>query len=218
MVFLFSASGCDDADRIQLEVQQREEKERKELLNSTTIDASKAKEEMNNCLSKKKEIIDESAMLYKLKDYEGALNKIKNCHYWIGDDEEIKKINNTSQVRIIEKDLSAISGEENYQERLFFIKKIISIDDSEKAKYSKELKNLEAREAKQVALEKSKIALEKKKEGVRVGMSQDDVLASQWGKPIKINKTTNAYGVSEQWVYRGGYLYFENGILNTIQN
>lgn len=77
MVFLFSASGCDDADRIRLEAQQREEKERKELLNSTTIDASKAKEEMNNYLSKKKDIIDESAMLYKSKDYEGALNKIK---------------------------------------------------------------------------------------------------------------------------------------------
>lgn len=114
--------------------------------------------------------------------------------------------------------MSAISGEDNHQERSFFIKKIIAIYDSAKAKYSKELKNLEARETKQIALEKSKIALEKKKEGVRVGMSQDDVLASQWGKPIKINKTTNAYGVSEQWVYRGGYLYFENGILNTIQN
>lgn len=117
-IFLFSASGCDDAARIRLEAQKRKEQERKELLNSTAIDASKAKEEMSNCLSKKKEIIDESAMLYKLKDYDGALNKIKNCYYWIGDDEEIKKINNASQVKIIEKDLSAISGDKTYQERL----------------------------------------------------------------------------------------------------
>jgi hypothetical protein len=40
-----------------------------------------------------------------------------------------------------------------------------------------------------------------------------------WGEPNEINKTTGSYGVHEQWVYkRGNYLYFENGILTTIQN
>ena len=39
------------------------------------------------------------------------------------------------------------------------------------------------------------------------------------GKIMDINKTTNKYSVSEQWVYEGGsYLYFENGKLVTIQN
>jgi hypothetical protein len=60
---------------------------------------------------------------------------------------------------------------------------------------------------------------EVKKEGVRIGMTQDEVLNSTWGKPNKINKTTSKYGTSEQWVYGGNnYLYFENGILTTIQN
>lgn len=38
------------------------------------------------------------------------------------------------------------------------------------------------------------------------------------GNPQKINKTTTIYGTSEQWVYYGLYLYFENGILTTIQD
>lgn len=58
----------------------------------------------------------------------------------------------------------------------------------------------------------------KKKEGVRIGMGQQDVLDSSWGRPNKVNKTTTAYGVREQWVYGGGYLYFENGVLTSIQN
>ena len=60
---------------------------------------------------------------------------------------------------------------------------------------------------------------EKRRQGVDVGMSAQDALDSSWGKPQKVNRTTGAYGVHEQWVYGGGgYLYFENGILRTIQN
>jgi hypothetical protein len=59
----------------------------------------------------------------------------------------------------------------------------------------------------------------KRSEGVRLGMSKGDVLASSWGKPSTINKTTTTNAVHEQWVYGGGnYLYFENGILTSIQN
>jgi hypothetical protein len=58
-----------------------------------------------------------------------------------------------------------------------------------------------------------------KKEGVSIGMTQERVLQSSWGKPEKINTTTNAFGTSEQWVYRGhNYLYFQDGKLTTIQN
>lgn len=39
-----------------------------------------------------------------------------------------------------------------------------------------------------------------------------------WGEPKTIHTTTTRYGVNEQWVYPGGYLYFENGKLRTIQN
>ncbi len=60
----------------------------------------------------------------------------------------------------------------------------------------------------------------RKKEGVSVGMSRDDVLKSNWGKPEQINRTINSFGTHEQWVYRGhhSYLYFEDDTLTSIQN
>jgi len=57
-----------------------------------------------------------------------------------------------------------------------------------------------------------------KAHGVSVGMTADQVLRSSWGKPKSVNRTTTASGISEQWVYGGGYLYFRNGVLTTIQN
>jgi hypothetical protein len=61
-------------------------------------------------------------------------------------------------------------------------------------------------------------AARRKREGVSVGMTREEVLASSWGKPRKINRTTTALSEREQWVYPGGYLYFRNGVLEAIQN
>jgi hypothetical protein len=58
----------------------------------------------------------------------------------------------------------------------------------------------------------------RRKQGVQIGMSKEQVLASNWGKPTKINRTTGANYEHEQWVYDGGYLYFRGGVLSTIQN
>ena len=52
---------------------------------------------------------------------------------------------------------------------------------------------------------------------VRIGWSKK-MCELSWGKPEDINKTTNSYGIKEQWVYDNSYLYFENGKLTTIQN
>ena len=62
--------------------------------------------------------------------------------------------------------------------------------------------------------------IQKKKPGVKIGMTSKQVIENtSWGKPNKVNRTTNRYGAREQWVYGGGnYLYFENGILTSIQN
>lgn len=57
-----------------------------------------------------------------------------------------------------------------------------------------------------------------------IGMSAVVAEKSSWGYPDDVNKTVNAYGVSEQWVYRGAgfaknrYLYFKNGILTSMQD
>ena len=51
---------------------------------------------------------------------------------------------------------------------------------------------------------------------VCIGMSKDYVLLS-WGKPNNINKSIGRWGTHEQWVYGRSYLYFENGILTSMQ-
>lgn len=62
-------------------------------------------------------------------------------------------------------------------------------------------------------------AVGKKQRGVTIGMTPEEVVASSWGKPKSINRTTTASGVREQWVYGGGnYLYFMNGKLDAVQN
>jgi hypothetical protein len=51
-----------------------------------------------------------------------------------------------------------------------------------------------------------------------IGMTKEEVRNSRWGEPEEINKTTTANIVYEQWVYPNyKYLYFEDGILTTIQ-
>ncbi len=53
---------------------------------------------------------------------------------------------------------------------------------------------------------------------VVLGMNKE-MCKSAWGHPIDINKTIVRGLTSEQWVYGWGtYLYFDNGVLNAIQN
>ena len=55
---------------------------------------------------------------------------------------------------------------------------------------------------------------------VRLGWTEKMCIES-WGKPDDINSTIGSWGTHEQWVYGEiycSYLYFENGILTSIQN
>lgn len=49
--------------------------------------------------------------------------------------------------------------------------------------------------------------------GMTPGMAKDS-----WGAPEDINRTVTAYGVHEQWVYPGVYLYFDGGVLTSFQD
>lgn len=73
-------------------------------------------------------------------------------------------------------------------------------------------------EEKAVARFKREDVARRRQEGVRIGMTEDDVLKSSWGRPRKINRTITTQGVREQWVYASGYLYFEDGSLTAIQD
>lgn len=86
---------------------------------------------------------------------------------------------------------------------------------AQEAAVREEVERIAAQEAAKEAAEKAR----RKQEGVVIGMTQQEVLDSCWGNPLKINRTTTVYGVSEQWVYDNyNYLYFEDGILTAIQN
>ena len=57
--------------------------------------------------------------------------------------------------------------------------------------------------------------------GVYIGMTEDQLWRSMWGKPTSINRTVTANNIREQWVYRGGkqegYIYLTNGVVTAIQ-
>lgn len=84
------------------------------------------------------------------------------------------------------------------------------------AKYQPEIPKLMAAAEKQEALAEAR---RKRSEGVHIGMTKADVLASSWGRPERINRTTTVYGTREQWIYgSGNYLYFEDNVLVSVQN
>lgn len=52
-----------------------------------------------------------------------------------------------------------------------------------------------------------------------IGMTEDEVVVTSWGKPQKVNRSVNQYNTREQWVYGNGqYLYFTDGILTSFQD
>lgn len=60
---------------------------------------------------------------------------------------------------------------------------------------------------------------EKRKSGIYLGMTKEDVVLSSWGRPLRTNKTHTSYGTREQWIYKNNnYLYFDNNELIIIQN
>jgi hypothetical protein len=69
--------------------------------------------------------------------------------------------------------------------------------------------------------EKQKALAEKqdcdRRGGVKIGMSDAQVLKSCWGKPKSVNETITAHGAHQQWVYGGGYLYLDDGVVTSIQ-
>jgi len=83
--------------------------------------------------------------------------------------------------------------------------------------YEEELEQ-EKVEGKQIQLKIDTDYRTRNPQPVSIGMTKEEVLTEGWGRPNDINKTTNADGTNEQWVYDGyKYLYFEDGILTTIQ-
>jgi hypothetical protein len=120
--------------------------------------------------------------------------------------------------RPVKQQITSLSPEEQ-QDRL--IQLMLNPDESF-IRRAEARRTLEAMGAEVVAKHRDsirKFAAEQRKYGVLIGMTEQDVLYSSWGKPTRVNRSTHSWGVREQWVFGGGnYLYFENGILKSIQH
>lgn len=134
------------------------------------------------------------------------------------EDKAVKEAVEIGKKKIEQKDFE---GARDYLEKFYKIGNSEIIDLHKQV--LKELDKIKEEKQKQYEIEQAKKEAEekarKKQEGVTIGMTKQDVLDSNWGEPKKINTSTYAWGTYEQWVYgNGNYLYFENGILTSIQN
>ncbi|MCG9124748.1 hypothetical protein LH460_08670 [Laribacter hongkongensis] len=98
------------------------------------------------------------------------------------------------------------------------------LDDINKKVEENKVKTLQQEQqnrfnSKQIEKEEKRL---KKQHGVSVGMTKQDVLDSNWGRPNHKTKYSSEQGTTEIWQYGAygeqGALYFENGILKMIQN
>jgi len=103
----------------------------------------------------------------------------------------------------LEKDMFVYSTDEQYLN--------ICFSDIEPTEHHKKIIQIEKK--------KEALAAKNKKGGVRIGMTAKQVREkTDWGSPESINSTITSNGTREQWVYGyGNYLYFRNGILESIQ-
>lgn len=218
LIGIFSLMGCgENASEQSVRKWNEQEKQRAAEIEAGRIDTTAARAEMTYCQTNRDQILTSAKSLLAENRISDSFENLQKCFYWLNNDADFsatvkKALSKSSQI-----ELSKIP-KDNYEERLFILRGILSFDPSLKSNYKSELDRLEGIEKSTLARENRAIAVAKKREGVRIGMTPEDVLASQWGKPNRINRTTTAFGIREQWVYNGGYLYFDNGKLDAIQN
>ena len=216
----------------------------REALNVINKSDSKSKLSKAERLQQSKKALDYGMTFFDNKDYSNAYLAFKgvleedttNYDNAMKKEEESKnlyvsegidKANNFASAgdyaSAIKSLTSALSVDSNNKEIIDLRTKYQSNIDA-KAKADADAKAIaNAKAAKEYDEQQAKKAEEakqkRKSEGVRIGMTKDEVLGSSWGQPKSVNKTTGSYGTNEQWVYEGNnYLYFKNGILTTIQN
>jgi uncharacterized Zn finger protein len=154
----------------------------------------------------------EFADLMSKKQYWAAANHIRSCAYHL-DNEEVKNLLKEAEVA---SHLSEINNPKlSPKTRGQAMQKLAKDYPEFGEQYAKQGELLLAEADKK---EREAERKRKKSEGVSIGMTKEDVLASSWGKPKSINTTITAYGRREQWVYgSGNYLYFNDDKLTSIQ-
>lgn len=229
LFILVSLSACGKSDHQQalraMEEQRKFDEKTKAIVeaNQKAL-ALKAEREAENlrdeCLSAKKDRENSYQRLMRDKNYFEAAAIIRACALALSDEQlraMLAKAETQNYIALV------TDKKTNAQVRISILDKFVEEYPQEAAGYQRmrpELveKVIAEKRSEELLAEKLKASL-RKKEGVIIGMTQSDVIASSWGQPRSINRTTTAIGTSEQWVYGGGnYLYFQNGRLTSIQN
>jgi hypothetical protein len=169
-------------------------------------------ERRDTCLREKQARIDAAAAMSKQRKWTDAVEQVADCAYDTKDVDFLKALAdaNRGKYLAVANDPKARAADKAYAYR------VLARDYPDLAPKYGALIDKADLDAKRAAEAADRAA--RKKQGVIIGMTQDEVLMSSWGKPRRVNRTTYSFGVHEQWVYDGGYLYFENGKLKTIQN
>jgi hypothetical protein len=145
-----------------------------------------------------------------------AANTIRRCAQLL-EDAELSAMTEKAEVEAWK--FIAKNSKESTHSRLSAIDKILRVQTLPSEPSLTALRTrLEAQlKREKAALEKAEAA-RKKNEGVTLGMTHEEVTASSWGKPKRVNTSIYSFGTHEQWVYEGSnYLYFRNGKLHSIQ-
>lgn len=169
------------------------------------------------CNAKRQDqLIDFKRML--TTDPRAAADIIRPCALALDDAELLSSVK-TAEVAWYEKAINRSDAS--------LVEKIASIDEFAKRhlveakQYERSRARLDAQvkkeETQRERQEQQRELASRKSKGVVIGMTEKEVLQSSWGRPESINRTTNSFRVSEQWVYGGrNYLYFQDGYLKPI--
>lgn len=131
-------------------------------------------------------------------DFQKAFISEEEVNFWKAYNERLKQ---EEEKRIL-KDVAEIESKYGKTYSEYYA----NLSDSNKTKFKTAASKWGARDAKDIV------------EGyVRIGWTKEKCRLS-WGTPRDINKSTYAWGTHEQWCYYSSYLYFEDGILTSIQN
>ena len=225
VICIFLINTYNDLEKKWNEYQQTSETKKKEEQKLASIDSLKTEFQTN-----KKSILCNIQQIQTSGDLAKA--KIEALKYTSTKDKDILALIAELDAAILDKNnkqiidestaaLAKLTERDTYQKLTIYSNLVAAAPQNQE--YKVKLAFYEKRVAIEGAIAEEKATkarmAEKKKLGVHIGMTMQDVKDSSWGRPSKVNRTSTLNRVHEQWVYGvGSYLYFEDGILTAIQN
>lgn len=207
IALFFALTSCEDTDGKKLSTAERAQLHAQLTAQKEAIELAKIKRDCDHWLPNILATYEEHA---KANRHADAASAVQECSH-VNDD--LRRRFKTSDIAA--KSATAANRKAPSHERVIAVQALRDLYPSEANPH---LKDLPALKAIAGAEERRRDAAERKKKGITIGMSTADVRASSWGEPERINSTINAYSTTEQWVYgNGNYLYFDNGVLRSMQ-